>query len=1013
MKRTRGVRRCFGGFFKYVLEWQNLTSLLIDDFDFVLPPTNPPPKVPRYIMSGSGYAGDCYRTTNSGGGYDYNAHRGGAHNSRSSPADQRGGSSGGHSSSIGDYERNWRNTGGGNDTVSSRRYSDDHGADSGDSYRSGSRYRDRSPRDRRSSERGYERSRRRHHRSSRESSRERSYSRGRNRSDSDSDNRYSSSSRDRYYDDRDRYRDSPPSSRRRWRDDSAEDDRSRSYDRKRDSDGYYHRSDRFASRVKDDWLAHVWGDGGRPSDGYGGMDYGDSGMEHYDRSSYKSQVPNKTLIIRGLGPYVTEKEIREEVIRAGGAPRDIRLIRKKDTGSSRGFAFVEFGSTEEAQGLVEKHDGEFRLKDQKVIMQYSIQRDFDKEISADWYCKCCALNFKRREFCYRCGSDRKSGECTDSEEGSSHPTHTVMLKGLDMLTTEENVLKAIQSLSSLPIRSVRIGRDKHTNVSRGICYLEMNNVSDAMYLHNTLLTQKMRIDGRSVYVSYCKNIPVAATVSSGSASNAGNAAIAAAQWSHQKNDGSGGARYSLHDVPRLAEYSASVYAKNTTEKDAFVKHYTDYYTKVINGGGSIPSLDGIGANPSSTGYDDASVTVSAPAVPASSPIEVSAPPMNVCSEPPSGNGDKCYPVPDVSTYQYDKTSGYYYDPYTTLYYDANSQYYFSSKINKFLYWDGARSTYLLAPDSQAPQQPGESAGSNKQGDDDKKKEKLDDKDKVKVAKRIAKDMEKWAKTLNQKKEIAKQNLVASQTVPTLKAQGAADIGYTVGVLGKSKDTSPSSMLSNYMSSMAAAQAASASDSSLVAEYGQGSDSEEDNEELQQDDKHVDWNKMACLLCKRQFPNKQTLLKHQQLSDLHQKNLEEWYRSIGISREDASRKSIQYRDRAKERRVKYNEPDVPPSNKLKENYMKAKEATVNYEQPNKYRIGGDNVGNKLLQKMGWQEGMGLGKSNQGRTEIIQAEARPMSAGLGIRTQGVTPAPGETYKDCVKKMMRSRYEEVDNR
>lgn len=886
-----------------------------------------------------------------------------------------------------DSERNWRGGGGGGGSErdsGGRRYSDDHG-DSGDSYRSSSRYRDRSPRDRRSEERRSREERRRRRRRSRDSSRDRSYSRGRHspRDDSDSDrerdrDRYS---RDRYYEDRRRHRS---------RDSDYSDRHSRS-------------TDRFVARVRDEWLAHVWGDGNRPD---GVMDMGEPPMEHYDRSSYKSQVPNKTLIIRGLGPYITEKHIRDEVIKSGGSPRDIRLIRKKDTGSSRGFAFVEFGSTEEARGVVEKCDGEFRLQDQKVIMQYSIQRDFDKEVSADWYCKCCALNFKRREFCYRCGSDRKTGECSDSEEGSSHPTHTVMLKGLDMLTTEENVLKAIQTLSSLPIRSVRIGRDKVTNLSRGICYLEMNNVSDAMYLHNTLLTERLRIDGRSAYVSYCKNIPVFSTVSQGTASNAGNAAIAAAQWSHQKSDL---AQYTINDVPRLAEYSASVYAKNAAEREAYVKHYTEYYTKIMNEGGTIPHIEGMGSNPASTGFQDPT------AAPAAADANVNVIQANPAlaqapvTEPPAGAGDRCYPVPDVSTYQYDKTSGYYYDPFTMLYYDANSQYYFNSKINKFLYWDGTKSTYLLAPtgDNGQPSMQNmarAAATADNKTEEEKKKEKQDDKDKVKVAKRIAKDMEKWAKTLNQKKEIAKQNLIATQAVPVLKAQGAADIGYTVGVLGK-KDSSPS-VLSPYANMPPSAD-------SLVAEYGQGSDSEEDNEDIMQEDKLVDWAKIACLLCKRQFPTKEALLKHQQLSDLHKQNLEAWYRSMGVDREDASRKSVQYRDRAKERRLKYNEPDVPPTNKLKENYMKAREATVNYEQPTKTKIGGDNVGNKLLQKMGWQEGMGLGKKNQGRTDIIQAEARPATAGLGIRTTGVTPGPGETYKDCVKKMMRARYEEVDNR
>ena len=53
-------------------------------------------------------------------------------------------------------------------------------------------------------------------------------------------------------------------------------------------------------------------------------------------------------------------------------------------------------------------------------------------------------------------------------------------------------------------------------------------------------------------------------------------------------------------------------------------------------------------------------------------------------------------------------------------------------------------------------------------------------------------------------------------------------------------------------------------------------------------------------------------------------------------------------------------------------MRTKEdvASISYEEPTKAGIGSDNVGNRLLQKMGWQEGMGLGKSNQGRTSIIQ-------------------------------------------
>lgn len=35
---------------------------------------------------------------------------------------------------------------------------------------------------------------------------------------------------------------------------------------------------------------------------------------------------------------------------------------------------------------------------------------------------------------------------------------------------------------------------------------------------------------------------------------------------------------------------------------------------------------------------------------------------------------------------------------------------------------------------------------------------------------------------------------------------------------------------------------------------------------------IDWNKLACLLCRRAFPSRDILVKHQQMSELHKVNL---------------------------------------------------------------------------------------------------------------------------------------------
>ncbi|GAB5593308.1 hypothetical protein Unana1_08208 [Umbelopsis nana] len=71
-----------------------------------------------------------------------------------------------------------------------------------------------------------------------------------------------------------------------------------------------------------------------------------------------------------------------------------------------------------------------------------------------------------------------------------------------------------------------------------------------------------------------------------------------------------------------------------------------------------------------------------------------------------------------------------------------------------------------------------------------------------------------------------------------------------------------------------------------------------------------------------------------------------------------------------------------------------------------KIGADNVGNRLLQKMGWKEGQGLGTSGSGILNPIQAQFREGRAGLG------SPQPEEPYsaKNRGLQMARQRYNEL---
>uniref|UniRef100_A0A672MYW9 RNA-binding protein 5-like n=1 Tax=Sinocyclocheilus grahami TaxID=75366 RepID=A0A672MYW9_SINGR len=155
-----------------------------------------------------------------------------------------------------------------------------------------------------------------------------------------------------------------------------------------------------------------------------------------------------------------------------------------------------------------------------------------------------------------------------------------------------------------------------------------------------------------------------------------------------------------------------------------------------------------------------------------------------------------------------------------------------------------------------------------------------------------------------------------------------------------------------------------------------------------------------------------LIRHQQLSDLHKQNLEVLRRSklSEAELEELERKEteMKYRDRAAERREKYGIPEPPVPKKRK---FTQPTPIVNYEQPTKDGLNSDNIGNKMLQAMGWKEGKGLGRNQQGITAPIEAQLRMKGAGLGTKGSNYSLSASDTYKDAVRKAMFARFTEME--
>ncbi|XP_072238107.1 RNA-binding protein 5 isoform X2 [Leuresthes tenuis] len=816
-----------------------------------------------------------------------------------------------------------------------------------------------------------------------------------------------------------------------WRDrrdrDQERDHNMRRWTDERRNDRYD--GDRRGSRDSPEQRERKRRNSDRSEDGY----HSDGDYQEQDyRREPGDEKKSKTIMLGGLSPHVTEDDIRFAIDQLEGPqPVDVRLMKKR-TGISRGFAFVDFYHLQDATRWMETNQKRLIIQGKVVDMHYSHPRNKYE----DWLCNTCGLyNFRRRLKCFRCGAAKAESE-TNNNTGVSETQpsgdfygDTIILRNIAPMTTVEAILTALAPYANLSSNNIRLIKDKQTGQNRGFAFVQLSSPLEASQLLTILqgLQPPLKLDGKTIGVDYAKSARKDLLLPDGnrvSAFSVASTAIAAAQWSstqaQQSSDG-------------MSEYAYLQEGYTPLSQD-----YQTYYQQAAGastsqGNGILGAAPGVKIVPTAVGVvisQNAQVyqphIIAQPAVQALSiaqqleakaqtghlsAIDAAAVPALALAAgtfPPSGQMvDTNAAVPDTSTYQYDESSGYYYDPQTGLYYDPNSHYYYNAQTQQYLYWDSEKQTYVPASSNTNDK----TANGSKEPKEGKEKK---EKPKSKTAQQIAKDMERWAKSLNKQKENFRSSFQPISQEERKEA-AAADAGYTLFEKKTGLDRLTLEV-SRSVEEEAPISSVSSSKCGLVAAYSGDSDPEEGGAELDGgdggQDKLTDWKKLACLLCRRQFPNKESLIRHQQLSDLHKKNLEVLRRAkmSEAELEELERKEteLKYRDRAAERREKYGIPEPPVPKKKK---FSQPAPTINYEQPTKDGLTSDNIGNKMLQAMGWKAGKGLGRNQQGITAPIEAQLRTKGAGLGTKGTNYTLSPSDTYKDAVRKAMFARFTELE--
>ncbi|KAK9270073.1 hypothetical protein L1049_025647 [Liquidambar formosana] len=389
----------------------------------------------------------------------------------------------------------------------------------------------------------------------REDSRERDYDYGRHSYDSDYDrgsrrdgNWRRRESRDRERDKRclSRERDPSPHRRHERSRSRGRDDRPRSRSPRGRSHGRSHREDSY--------------DDGRHERTEKRRDREDKRQhEHY------SVAPSATVVVKGLSQKTTEEDLYQ-ILAEWGPLRHVRVIKERNSGISRGFAFIDFPSVGAARTMMDRIGDDGLVVDgRKLFFEYSSKPtggsggSFGHEnaaksshvnhknitVPSDWMCTICGcVNFARRTSCFQCNEGR-TDDAPPADISSSNPTplgkrgldagptHVLVVRGLDENADEE--MLRYEFSKHAPIKDLRLVRDKFTHVSRGFAFVHFHSVEDATKALEATNGTTLEKNGQILRVAYAKSIlgPGSGASGSSQSSSLAAAAIEAATFAQQ------------------------------------------------------------------------------------------------------------------------------------------------------------------------------------------------------------------------------------------------------------------------------------------------------------------------------------------------------------------------------------------------------------------------------------------------------------------------------------------------
>jgi len=332
---------------------------------------------------------------------------------------------------------------------------------------------------------------------------------------------------------------------------------------------------------------------------------------------------------------------------------------------------------------------------------------------------------------------------------------------------------------------------------------------------------------------------------------------------------------------------------------------------------------------------------------------------------------------DLSQFVYDKAYSHYYHAPSGIYYEPKGNYYWDS-INS-LYYNFDETTQQYVASSSIGNKTTE-GGNQQEKTDSKKDQKKENKMKpikpaVMVNKKMNQNILKWTQKTKELVEVPQAEI----KVPKSETITSSETTIDESQVDQEKEIPQ-------VEAINATQVESTVQNSEI-------------DEVELDESQIVVGNL-CLLCKRQFNSLETIKKHCNLSDLHKHNLI-------IAKQKQLQRIKEAARLAEQQDGEFYYVEHKKRN-LYEPFKASQGANAKNPEPSKGDLNENNIGSKLLEKMGWKRGEGIGKQSV-VTAPIEVEMRAHRAGLGLHSEhgsNHSVLPSDTYSDAVKKRYRER-------